>query len=484
MKCQYCGAEMENGAKFCTKCGKPVTPPEEPVFCAGCGAKLSSNSQFCSKCGRPVSGAQQNRPIPPKKEVNLIAVAAAAILLIAGGIGIWSFLSHSQGKEAVPEEAPAQAAAFTDVPAVTEAAKPTAASTEPAPAPTTVPTEPITVPTEPPLPQRTPQASLENEPAQVYTMRNNDHLEVINSDDWNEQYFWGQEHYKREDIEGIQLLYQAPKMSTSAYSWDVSERKNGTVRAYVDANILYVVSDGRIGFPKDSSFLFAGFVNAKYIEFINAVDTSNVVSMERLFSGCHNLMKLDLSWFDTGRVENMKHMFAKCRSLMDLDVSMFDTARVTNMESMFYGCKMLTKLNLAGFDTSSVTTLVQMFAYCEAIPSIDVRSFDVRRVKYMTDMFRDCYMLKDVDVSGFQTISLQDINAMFYSCSELEFVDISGFDMSKVYCMVSTFERCSKLKNITAGNWNLQKNIPHKNFMDAGASINDMPWEDYLTIFD
>ena len=52
-KCMNCGAEYENGEKFCIDCGsKIVAVPETAAGkCATCGAELAAGSKFCSNCG-------------------------------------------------------------------------------------------------------------------------------------------------------------------------------------------------------------------------------------------------------------------------------------------------------------------------------------------------------------------------------------------------------------------------------------------------
>lgn len=57
--CPNCGAEINDGALFCTGCGTkieaPPPPPETPVpdarVCAACGSELSDGAIFCSTCG-------------------------------------------------------------------------------------------------------------------------------------------------------------------------------------------------------------------------------------------------------------------------------------------------------------------------------------------------------------------------------------------------------------------------------------------------
>ena len=40
MKCQNCGAELEEGVLFCRECGAKVSKPKR--FCRECGAQLRS----------------------------------------------------------------------------------------------------------------------------------------------------------------------------------------------------------------------------------------------------------------------------------------------------------------------------------------------------------------------------------------------------------------------------------------------------------
>jgi predicted amidophosphoribosyltransferase len=58
--CTECKADLPNGTKFCTECGKPVeTAPnvgesEETKTCPSCGAEVKSGTNFCIECGREI----------------------------------------------------------------------------------------------------------------------------------------------------------------------------------------------------------------------------------------------------------------------------------------------------------------------------------------------------------------------------------------------------------------------------------------------
>ena len=64
-------------------------------------------------------------------------------------------------------------------------------------------------------------------------------------------------------------------------------------------------------------------------------DTSNVVDMHDMFSGCYSLTNIDLSNFNTSNVTIMSGMFYSNKSLESLNLCSFDTLNVTNMNVMF-----------------------------------------------------------------------------------------------------------------------------------------------------
>lgn len=52
MKCQKCGANLEDGVLFCRECGGKVE--KQVCFCRECGAKVEGGSKFCSNCGAKI----------------------------------------------------------------------------------------------------------------------------------------------------------------------------------------------------------------------------------------------------------------------------------------------------------------------------------------------------------------------------------------------------------------------------------------------
>ena len=98
-KCAACGAVLVPGARFCRKCGKPVsavqdTPTAEPtaeaksvsasdedpvgsavVKCAACGAALVPAVRFCRKCAKPVSAVRDTPTAGPTAEAKSVSAS-------------------------------------------------------------------------------------------------------------------------------------------------------------------------------------------------------------------------------------------------------------------------------------------------------------------------------------------------------------------------------------------------------------------------
>lgn len=75
MRCNNCGAELQDNAKFCTSCGASVEnsePQGGSKHCPNCGSPLAADASFCTNCGQRVGGparqvAPRNNYIRPRK---------------------------------------------------------------------------------------------------------------------------------------------------------------------------------------------------------------------------------------------------------------------------------------------------------------------------------------------------------------------------------------------------------------------------------
>ena len=205
--------------------------------------------------------------------------------------------------------------------------------------------------------------------------------------------------------------------------------------------------------PTSTIYWFYNMENLTTITNLNYLNTSNVVKMNYMFSGCKKLTGLSLgSSFSTSNVTDMSHMFENCSSLTSLDLFQFNTSNVKDMASMFYGCSNLTNLNLSRFNTSKVTVMTNMFKLCYKLNLVDLSSFNTSNVTDMEGMFFSCSQLKNLNLSSFDTSNVTDMASMFLGCEDLTSLDLSSFNTSKVTKMEWMFYGCENLKTIKVSN--------------------------------
>ena len=246
--------------------------------------------------------------------------------------------------------------------------------------------------------------------------------------------------------DNVTLPADAPNNTTS---WDVSEKGNQSVIAWVTADpqdndkyVLHIAAKDGVFANKNSSYMFDNFINLRTINFGDNFDTSNVTSMQRMFSGSPKLESLDLKSFDTSKVKSMYFMFYNNKGLKNINFgSNFDTGNVTGMSGMFWHCESLTTLNLGRkFDTSKVTSMDYMFEDCYNLENINLgNKFDTGNVTSMISMFDNCQKLKSLDLSTWDTSNVTKMNFMFADCHSLTSLDVSNFDTSEVTNMSGLF---------------------------------------------
>ncbi|MCC8047374.1 MAG: BspA family leucine-rich repeat surface protein [Clostridiales bacterium] len=190
--------------------------------------------------------------------------------------------------------------------------------------------------------------------------------------------------YTRGSIISITFLDTLENMPEDA--WDVSEKRDGSVMAWVVLNEerssfrkgysdvlrydMYIGGEGGVDANPDCSYLFYDY-NLDSIEFNTCFYTGNVTNMCGMFDSCgsENALELDLSSFDTSNVTSMASMFAHCINVTKINVLSFDTSKVTTMNMMFYDCEDLTEIDVSGFVLSSAEDMKYMFMLCTSLTS-------------------------------------------------------------------------------------------------------------------
>ena len=195
------------------------------------------------------------------------------------------------------------------------------------------------------------------------------------------------------------------------------------------------------------NFPAKGKYTIKYI-FKNYLTKTNY-----MFSGCSNLINIDLSNFNTKNVISMSNMFSWCKSLTKLNLSKFNTQNVINMSKMFSGCQSLAKIDLSNFNTQNVTDMSEMFSYCSSIKDINLSNFNTQKITNMSEMFSYCSSITNINLSNFNTVNVTDMREMFSGCKSLISINISNFNTQNVIDMRWMFSNCESLKNLNLSNF-------------------------------
>ena len=149
------------------------------------------------------------------------------------------------------------------------------------------------------------------------------------------------------------------------------------------ANVTTVVFDASFANarPTSTKSWFDRMGNLTTITGIENLNTSEVTTMNRMFSLCGNLTSLDVSHFDTRYVTDMTSMFSECEKLETLDLSNFNTAELTITIYMFYGCKKLATICVGdGWKTDNVTRSEMMFYGCTSLKGCLGTAYDASHV--------------------------------------------------------------------------------------------------------
>lgn len=89
-KCNKCGCENSDEARFCQCCGSQLEQAQKK-YCDSCGAELSPGAMFCKVCGKKLVAdgtveGQDTQPDKKNKSRNKIIIAGAIILVVLIGI--------------------------------------------------------------------------------------------------------------------------------------------------------------------------------------------------------------------------------------------------------------------------------------------------------------------------------------------------------------------------------------------------------------
>lgn len=118
---------------------------------------------------------------------------------------------------------------------------------------------------------------------------------------------------------------------------------------------------------------------------------------------------------ETVDVFDCSSMFSGCDNLLSVDMTGFQTDNVVRMNRMFYGCSGMEEISLSTLNTTHVVSMIDMFAGCSSLKTIQLDSFQTANVVNMNNMFNGCISVNNIWLDNFTNTSLQYYDNMFGS---------------------------------------------------------------------
>ena len=223
-------------------------------------------------------------------------------------------------------------------------------------------------------------------------------------------------------------------------------------------------------------------------------DTSNVLSMEEVFTGWPKFNQ-DISNWDTSKVESMHGMFKSSKyqgsyymgpTSFNQDISKWDVSNVKNMSEIFLGATSFNQ-DISKWDVSNVVNMNYMFSGATSFNQ-NISKWDLGNVESMRGMFSDVVSIGIVafvgtleynragstsfnqDISNWDLSNVNDMNGMFSGATSFN-QDISKWDVSNVNDISNMFSGATAF-NQPLGNWNVSKIESMREMFRAATSFN------------
>ena len=268
----------------------------------------------------------------------------------------------------------------------------------------------------------------------------------------------------RNEVETITFKTDTTVPSNALFSWDASEKQNGSVMAYtLDENKdnlyeLYIGQDNKVVIGQTADNLFKNYNKITTLDVSN-LDTSNATSMYGMFQNATVTNIIGLDKLNTSNVKGMGLMFAGMKNVTSLDLSNFNTSNVTSLYRMFQGLGKVETLDLSSFNTSNVTNMEGTFYYMSSLKNIiGLENFDTSNVRSMYVTFQNCFSIEELNLNSFVIKENAYIRGMFSGMRNLKNLYIKSMDFSVNIENYSDFFNNSNIENIyvkdeTAKTW-------------------------------
>ena len=172
----------------------------------------------------------------------------------------------------------------------------------------------------------------------------------------------------------------------------------------------------------------------KKSKFINKIKVDTKRQLKSIIWERYNNNKsfLDLTDIDVSELDDLSDIFYQF--LVEVvDISGWDTSNVITMEDMFSCCKKLKKIiGIENLDISNVEDTHGMFYCCENLVELDLTNWNPISLQNTYDMFYGCSNLKFIkNIENWQLPNIKEVSYMFYYCAKLD-VDLSNWDLTNI----------------------------------------------------
>ena len=153
----------------------------------------------------------------------------------------------------------------------------------------------------------------------------------------------------------------------------ITERRNNN-KSFID------LTDLDISELNDISYIFYG-LNMEVVD-ISGWNTSNVITMENMFSFCDKLKNIiGIENLDVSKLQRANAMFYGCKNLVELDLTNWNPISLENMSNMFYNCSNLKMIkNIENWQLPNIKIVRKMFCNCVKL-NVDLSNWNLTNIK-------------------------------------------------------------------------------------------------------
>ena len=172
----------------------------------------------------------------------------------------------------------------------------------------------------------------------------------------------------------------------------------------------------------------------KSSKFINKIkvesrDQLQSIIQERYYN---NKSFIDLTDIDISELDNLSGIFYAL-NMEVVDISGWNTSNVITMENMFSFCdKLKNIIGIENLDVSKLEDATSMFYCCKNLVELDLTNWNPISLQHTYEMFSGCSNLKIIEnIENWQLPNIKSVRQMFYKCAKLD-VDLSKWDLTNI----------------------------------------------------